>query len=155
MVAARQAGIQRRDFRRQRLHDGGGLRAGRDVGLHGHRGPPVPAPDNGIFLAVIDGGDLAQGNGPPVRQRYLKRPDRRQRHALLGGGPNQHVDEIDPAAHLGGCDAGHDRVQGQGQILRAQAQEASLILVDPDPDGARRLHPVVVDVRAPGVELIT
>ena len=114
MVAARQAGIQRRDLRRQRLHDRGGLRAGRDVGLHRHGRPPVPAPDDRIFLAVIDGGDLAQGNGLPVRQRHLKRADRRQRHALLGGGPDQHVDEIDPAAHLGGRDAGHDRVQRPG-----------------------------------------
>ena len=40
----------------------------------------------GIFLAVLDGGDLAQRNGFPVRQRHLKRPDRRQRRALLGGG---------------------------------------------------------------------
>ena len=150
MVPARQAGIQCRDLRRQRLHDRGGLRAGHDVGLHRHRGPPVPAPDNGIFLAVIDGRDLAQRNGPPVRQRHLQRADRRQRHALLGGGPDQHVDEIDPAAHLGGGDAGYDRVQGQGQLLRAQAQEARLVLVDPDPDRARRLHPVVVDVLGTG-----
>ena len=101
VVTARQARIQGLDLRRQSLDDGRGLNAGRDIGLHRHGGPPVAAPDDGIFLAVIDGGDLAQRNGLPVRQRHLKRADRRERHALLGGGPDEHIDEIDAAAHLG------------------------------------------------------
>ena len=121
-VPGRQAGVQRRDPRREGLHDGGGQRAGRDVGLHRQRRPAVPAPDERVLLAVLDGGDLAQGDGPPVRQRHLQRPERRQRHALLGGGPDQHVDEVDPVPHLGGGHAGHDRVQGLGQVLGAQAE---------------------------------
>ena len=138
--------FERRDLRRQCLHDGSGLRAGLDVGLHRHGWPAVATPDDRIFLAVFDGCELAEGHGLAVRQRHLKGSDRRQRHALFGGGADQHVHEIDSAAHLGGCDAGQDCVQGVGQILRAQAQKARLVLVDPDPDGPRRLHPIVVDV---------
>ena len=40
--------------------------------------------------------------------------------------------------------------RARARFLRAQAQEAGLVLVDPDPDRARRLHPVVVDVRGAG-----
>ena len=134
----------------ERLHDRGGLRARREVGLHRHGRQPVPAPDDRIFLAVLDGGDLAQRNGFPVRQRNLKRPDRRQRHALLGGGPDEDVVEPDSAAHLGGRDAGDDRVHSQSQFLRTEAEKPGLILVDLDPDRAARLHPVVVDVRGAG-----
>ena len=53
-VSIRQTGTQCRHLRRQILHDRGGLRAGHGVRLHRHRGPPVPAPDHRIFLAVID-----------------------------------------------------------------------------------------------------
>ncbi len=146
MVSARQARVQRRNLRFQRLHDGGGLHARFKICLHRDGGAPVPAPDNRIFLAVIDRGDLAQGNGSPVRQRHLKRPDRCQRHALVGGGADQHVYEIDPAADLRDRDAGFDRIEGLGQIFRTQSQETGLVLVDPDPDGARWRHPVVVEV---------
>ena len=38
----------------------------------------------------------------------------------------------------------------RARFLRAHAQETGLILVDPDPDRAARLHPVVVDVRGAG-----
>ena len=117
VVSARQAGVHRRDLRRELLHDRRGLRARREVGLHCHGGQSVPTPDDGIFLAVLDGGDLAQRNGFPVRQRHMKRPDCRQRHALRGGGPDQDVIEPDPAAHLGGRDAGHDRVHSQSHFL--------------------------------------
>ena len=150
VVSVRQAGVQRRHLRRERLHDGCGLRARREVGLHGDGRQSVPAPDDRIFLAVLDRGDLAQGNGFPVRQRHLKRPDGRQRRALLGGGPDEHVVEPDPAAHLGRRDARDDRVDRQSQLLRAEAEESGLILVDPDPDGAGGPDPVVVDVRGAG-----
>ena len=104
----------------------------------------------GIFLAVLDGGDLAQGNGFPVRQWNLKGPDCRQRHALVGGGADENVVEPDSAAHLGGGDAGDDRIHSQSQFLRAETEKPGLILVDLDLDGAARLHPIVVDVRGAG-----
>ena len=66
VISARQAGVQRRDLRLERLHDRRGLRARREVGLHRDGRQPVPAPDDRIFLAVLDGGDLAQWNGFPV-----------------------------------------------------------------------------------------
>ena len=148
--AVRQAGVQRRDLRRERLDDCRGLHARREVGLHRHSRQPVPAPDDRVLLAVLHGGDLAQRHGLPVRQRQLKGPDRRWRHPLLGGRPDQDVVEPDPAAHLGGGDAGHDRIHGERQLLRAETEETGLILVDPDPDRARGLHPVVVDVHRAG-----
>jgi len=155
MVAAWQARIQRRDLRRQRLHDRSGLRSGHDVGLNGHRWPPVPAPDNGIFLAVFDRSDLAERNAPTVRQGHLKPPNRRQRHALLGGGPDHHINQIDSAAHLGGVIPDTTVFSETARVLRVQANQASLVLVDPDPDRPRRLHPVVVDVLCSGSELKT
>ena len=45
----------------------------------------------------------------------------------------------------------HDGVQRLGQRLRAQAEKPGLILVDPDPDLARGLHPVEVDQPQIGV----
>ena len=117
MVSARQAGVQRRDLRRQRLHDRRGLRARREICLHRHCGQPVPAPDDGIFLAVLNGGNLAQRNRPPVRQGNLERADSRQGRALLGGGPDQDVDQPNSAAHLRRGDAGQDRIHSLGQIL--------------------------------------
>jgi hypothetical protein len=59
MVPVWQTAIQRGELRRQGLHDGGRLNAGSDVGLHGYRGSPVPAPDDWVFLAIVDRGDLA------------------------------------------------------------------------------------------------
>ena len=150
MVSARQAGIQRRDLRRQRLHDRRGLRARGEISLHRHGGQPVATPDDGIFLAVLDGGNLAQRNRPPVRQRDLERPDSRQGRALLGRGSDQDVDQPNSAAHLCGGDAGQDCVHSLGQILGAHAQETGLVLVDLDPDRARRPDPVVVHIRGAG-----
>ena len=52
MVSAPQACVQRRDLRRQRLHDRRGLRTRREVGLHRHRWQSVPTPDDGILYST-------------------------------------------------------------------------------------------------------
>ena len=90
------------------------------------------------------------GTVRPFGSGNLERPDSRQRRALLGGGPDQDVDQPNSAAHLRGGDAGQDCVHSLGQILGAHAQETGLVLVDLDPDRARRPDPVVVHIRGAG-----
>ena len=87
----------------------------------------------------------------PFGERHLEGPQRRERYALVGAGARDHVDQIDVVADLGYGRARHDGAEGLRQILRAEPQEARLVLIDPDLKRARRLDPVVVHLFDEGV----
>ena len=61
------------------------------------------------------------------------------------------IDQIDIVAHLGNGGAGYDGIQNAGQCLRAEAQQARLILVDANAHLAGGLYPVKIDLFGFGI----
>ena len=74
--------------------------AGSDFRLHGQRRDAVAAPDQRIFLLEIEGRDLAERNGPSIRERDLHGAQRRERNALFVVRPRNDVDQIDAIPDL-------------------------------------------------------
>ena len=69
-----------------------------------------------------------------------------ERDALLVGRAHDDVDEVDVVADLGDGAARYHRVEHARQRLRAQPQQARLVLVDADAHLPGRLDPVEIDV---------
>src|SRR6516165_10321155 len=111
VIGPRQGGLQRCNRGGKRGNDSLGRRALRDVGLDGESGDPVAAPDQRKFSLELEGGELAERNGAAARKCKLQIAQRLERNALLVGRPDEHVDEIDPIAHLGDRRAGHHGVE--------------------------------------------
>src|SRR5215831_5541147 len=149
VIGPRQSGLQRCNRGGKRGNDSLRRRALRDVGLDGERGDSVAAPDQRKFPLELEGGELAERNGAAARKCKLQIAQRLQRNALLVGRPDEHVDEIDPIAHLGDRRAGHHGVEHRSYGLRAQPQQPRLVLIDADANLPARLHPIEIDSPRP------
>ena len=133
--------------RHYRLRQG----SGDDVGLHRQGRNAVAPPDQGIFLPVFEGRKLTERNCSPARQRHLHGAQGIKRDTLFIRRTCDDIDQIDIVAHLGNGGAGYDGIQNAGQCLRAEAQQARLILVDTNAHLAGGLDPVKIDLFGFGI----
>ena len=121
------------------------------VRAHGERRHPVAAPHERVLLPELEARELAERHHAPAGDRHLQRAQRRHGRALLVDGARDDVHQIDVVAHLRHRRAGDRRVQHRGDRRGADADLPRLVLVDPELELARRLHPVEVDVPRLGI----
>ena len=88
---------------------------------------------SGVFLLVVEAWRTASsGTVRPLGSGDLQVAQRRERERAPRRRARDDVDEIDVVAHLRDRRAGDDGVELLGERLRAQAEQARLVLVDAD-----------------------
>ena len=140
------AGSERVHLRRELIHQRLRLRAVENVCLERDGGKPRPAPDGRLLDLVAQRGDRPERHRLAAEADQLQVAQRIDRGALRRGRASHHIYEVDAVAHLGDRGAGKHAVQRRGDVLRAHAKLARLVLQDIDLDDTRRLHPVEHDV---------
>ena len=93
----------------------------------------------------------ASGTGTPSRVATVRSPRPPGVEPLLGHRPGDHRDEVGAVAHLGHGQAGDQRLQRLGDVLRRQPERPGAVLVDHQPDRRRHLVPLQVRVAHVGV----
>ena len=150
-VSRRQLGAEIGDGAVKLLDDGGRLDAGHDVGLHRDRRQALPAPDQWRLERVGERCDLRQRDIASARRIKRQIAQRLQLGAFLREGAGDDVYQVGVVAKLRDLGAGQDRIDVVGKLLRDDAECASAVLIDIDPDHLGRLVPVVIDIARVGI----
>ncbi len=117
-----------------------------DVAAHGDRRQTIAAPDDAVFEAVVDIGDLAQRHRLARRGRHREIFQQRQLRAFGRRSAQRDFDELIALAVIRHRHARQRTLQEIGEILRTHAEHARAFLIDIELHRFARLFPIRVHI---------